>query len=92
MFMTTGALTNKFTLTLQYRRLLGISYGRHKTNEYVYQQVDINAGCRELLLSIVKRRKLLWFGHACGYDTLTKIIQLTLPYMVVVAEEDLVNH
>ena len=27
-----------------YRRMLGISYRDHKTNEYVWQQVDILAG------------------------------------------------
>ena len=46
-----------------YRRLLGISYIEHKTNEYVWQQVDILAGRQELLLSTVMRRKLSWFGH-----------------------------
>ena len=46
----------------------------HKTNEYVRQQVIILAGHQDLLLSIVKRRKLSWFGHVCLNDTLPKII------------------
>ena len=52
----------------------GISYREHKTNEYVWQPVDILAACQELLLSTDKRRKKLsWFGHVC-HDTLPKII------------------
>ena len=33
--------------------MLGISYGEHKTNEYVWEQVTILAGCRQLLLSTI---------------------------------------
>ena len=51
---------------------MGTSYREHKTNEW--QQVDILAGHQELLLSTVKRRKLLWFGHVCRHDTLPRII------------------
>ena len=61
-----------------FRRMLGISYREHKTNEYVWQEVSILAGPQELLLSIVKRRKLSWFGHVCRHDTLPKIILETL--------------
>jgi hypothetical protein len=57
-----------------FRRMLGISYREHKTNEYVWQQVSILAGPQELLLSTVKRRKLSWFGHVCRHDALPKII------------------
>ena len=36
--------------TKYYRRMLGILYIEHKTNEYVWKQVDIFAGRQELLL------------------------------------------
>ena len=55
-------------------RMLGISFKKHKTNEYVWQHVDILAGRQELLLSTISRRKLSWFGHVCHLDTLPKII------------------
>ena len=54
--------------------MFGISYREHKTNEYVWQQVNILAGQQELFLSTVNRRKLSWFGHVCRHDTLPKII------------------
>ena len=57
-----------------HRRMLGISYREHKTNEYVRQQVDILAGHQDLLLPTVKRRNLSWFGHVCRHDTLLNII------------------
>ena len=52
-------------------RMLDI-YIEHKTNEYVWQLVNILAGHQELLLSAVKGRKLSWFGHVCRHDTLPK--------------------
>ena len=57
-----------------YRSMLGISYREHKTNEYVWQLVDILARRQELLLSTVKRRKLSWLGHVCRHNTLPNII------------------
>ena len=36
--------------------MLGISYGEHKTNDYVWQQISILVGPQELLLSTVRRR------------------------------------
>ena len=53
---------------------IDILYTDHKTNEYVWQQVDILAGRQELLLSTVERRKLSWFGHVYRHETLPKII------------------
>ena len=46
-----------------YRRILCISYREHTASEYVWQQVNILAGCQELSLSTVRRPKLAWFGH-----------------------------
>ena len=43
--------------------------------EYVLQQVNVHAGRQELRLSTVKHRKLSWFGHVCGHDTLPTVIQ-----------------
>ena len=56
--------------------MLGISYRSHKINEYgyVWQHVSILAGCQNLLLSPVKRRKLSWLSHVCCHDTLPKIV------------------
>ena len=57
-----------------YRRLLGISWMDHKTNEYVRGQVTILAGPQEPLLATVKRRKLQWFGHTARHNSLSKTI------------------
>ena len=46
-----------------FRRLLGISYKEHKTNDNVYQQIRSLTGQYEPLLTTVKRRKFYWFGH-----------------------------
>ena len=67
--------------------MLGMSYRELKTNECVWQQVNILAGLQEILLSTVRRRKLSWFGHECRHGMLSKII-----LQGTVAEEDLVNH
>ena len=56
------------------RRLLGISYKEHKTNEYVWQTVESLVGPQEHLLATVKRRKLKWFGHITRHDSLCKTI------------------
>ena len=62
-----------------YRRLLRISWFERRTNEYVLNLVETLAGPQERLLSIVKRRKLQWFGHATRHNTLSKtILQGTL--------------
>ena len=57
-----------------YRRMLGVSHREHKTNEYAGQQVIIFARRLELLMSVVKCRKLSRLGHVSRYDTLPKII------------------
>ena len=54
--------------------MLDASCREHKTNECIWKQVNILAGCQGLLLSAVKRRKLPWFGHVCCHDKLSKII------------------
>ena len=57
-----------------YRRLLHISWTEHKTNEFVCRKVVDLAGDQESLLSIVKRRKLMWFGPVTRHDSLAKTI------------------
>ena len=45
-----------------FRKLLGISYRDHKTNEEVKARIGNAIGSYEVLTS-VKRRKLKWYGH-----------------------------
>ena len=46
-----------------YRRILHISYKDHVTNEEVYAKIKQAIKRHEDLLTIVKRRKLQWYGH-----------------------------
>ena len=46
-----------------YRRILGISYKDHITNEEVRTKLQQAIGPDEDLLTIVKRRKLQWYGR-----------------------------
>ena len=46
-----------------YLKILHISYKDHVTNEEVHAKIQQAIGPHEDLLSIVKRRKLQWYGH-----------------------------
>ena len=46
-----------------YRRLLNISYKDHVTNEEVRRKIQAAIGEYDELLTLVKERKLRWFGH-----------------------------
>jgi len=46
-----------------YRKLLQIPYTAHRTNESVKQELTQKAGKVEMLVSIIKKRQLKWFGH-----------------------------
>ena len=46
-----------------YRKILHISYKDHVTNEEVRAKIQQAIGPHEDLLTIVKRRKLPWYGH-----------------------------
>ncbi|GFN79614.1 endonuclease-reverse transcriptase [Plakobranchus ocellatus] len=46
-----------------YRRLLGISYKDHTTNEEVSRRIVNAIGPHVDLLTIVRQRKLKWYGH-----------------------------
>lgn len=54
------------------RRVMGISYKEHATNEEVFRR----AGARPILVSQVRRRKLTYFGHVMRHESLEKTIMI----------------
>ena len=54
--------------------MLHISYKNHVTNEEVRAKIQQAIGPHEDLLTIVKRRKLQWYGHASRSSGLAKTI------------------
>ena len=57
-----------------YRRILRISYKDHVTNEEIRAKIPQAIGPHEDLLTIVKRRKLQWYGHVSRSSGLAKTI------------------
>ena len=57
-----------------YRKILGISYKDHVTNEEVRAKIQQAIGPHEDLLTIVKRCKLQWYGHVSRSSGLAKTI------------------
>ena len=57
-----------------YRKVLRISYKDHVTNEEVRAKIQQAIGPYEDLLTIVKRRKLQWYGHVSCSSGLAKTI------------------
>ena len=57
-----------------YRKILGISYTEHVTNEEVRRKIQRAIGRHEDLLTIVKKRKLRWYGHVSRSTGLAKTI------------------
>ena len=57
-----------------YRKILHISYKDHATNEEVRAKIQQATGPHEDLLTIVKRRKLQWYGHVFRSSGLAKSI------------------
>ena len=57
-----------------FRKLLGISYRDHITNEEVKARIGNAIGPYEDLLTSVKRRKLKWYGHVTQSSGLAKTI------------------
>ena len=55
-------------------RLLDISYKDHVTNEDVRREIQAAIGKYDVLLTLVKKRKLRWFGHILRYSGLAKTI------------------
>ena len=57
-----------------YRKILRILYKDHVTNEEVRAKIRQTIGPHEDLLTIVKRRKLQWYGHVSRSSGLAKTI------------------
>ena len=57
-----------------YQRLLNISYKDHVTNEEVRRKIQAAIGEYDELLTLIKKRKLRWFGHVSMSSGLAKII------------------
>ena len=57
-----------------YRKILRISHKDHVTNEEVRAKSQQAMVLNEDILSIVKRRKLLWYGHVSRSSGLAKTI------------------
>ena len=57
-----------------YRKIPYISYTDHVTNEEVRAKIQQAIGPHEDLLTIVKRRKLQWYGHVFRSSGLAKTI------------------
>ena len=58
----------------RYRRLLNISYKDHVTNEEVRGKIQAAIGEYDEFLTLVKKRKLRWFGHVSMSSGLAKTI------------------
>ena len=56
------------------RKILRISYKDHVTNEEVRAKIQQAIGPHEDLLTIVKRRKLQWYGHVSRSSGVAKTI------------------
>ena len=57
-----------------YRKILHISHKDHVTNEEVRAKIQQSIGPHEDLLTIVKRRKLQWYGQVSRSSGLAKTI------------------
>ena len=57
-----------------YHKILRISYKDHATKEEVRAKIQQATGPQENLLTIVKRRKLQWYGHVSRSSGLAKTI------------------
>ena len=57
-----------------YRKILCISYKDHVTNKEVHSKIQQAIGSHEVLLTVVKRCKLQWYGHVSRSSGLAKII------------------
>ena len=57
-----------------YRKIIRITYKDHATNEEVQAKTQQAIGPHEDLLTIVKRRRLQWYGHVFRPSGLAKTI------------------
>ena len=66
-----------------YRRLLNISYKNHVTNEEVRNRIRNGIGVYADLLTMVKKRKLRWYGHVVRSSGMAKTIGLILKILTL---------
>ena len=57
-----------------YHKILHISYKDHVTNKDIHAEIQQAIGPHENLLTIVKRRRLQWYGHVSHSSGLAKTI------------------
>ena len=57
-----------------YHKILRISYKDHVSNEEVHAKIQQAIGPHEDFLTIIKRRKLQWYGHVFRSSDLAKTI------------------
>ena len=57
-----------------YRRLLNISYKDHVMNEEVRNRIQNATGMHDDLLTMVKKRKLRWYGHISRSSGMAKTL------------------
>ena len=67
-----------------YRKILHISYKDHVPNEEARATIQLAIGPHEDLLTIVKRRKLQWYGHVSRSLVPVSYTHLTLPTTILV--------
>ena len=63
-----------FLVSCVFRRILGILYTDHVTNEEVRRTISQHVKHYEDLLTTVKKRKLKWYGHVTRSSGLSKTI------------------
>ena len=62
-----------------YRRLLNISYKEHVTNKEARNRIQNAIGVHDDLLTMVKKRKLRWYGHISrSFGMAKRILQGTV--------------
>ena len=57
-----------------YRRFLNICYKDHMTNEEVRSRIQNAVGVHDDILTMVKKRKLRWYGNISGSSGMAKTI------------------
>ena len=57
-----------------FRRMLRVSYVEHRTNASIREEIEHHVGAQEPLMSLVKKKKLKWFGHVTRHDSISRDI------------------
>ena len=50
-------------------KMVNVPHSDHTTNYHILEQVNVLVRWRESLLSVIKDRKISWFGHVFHHDT-----------------------